>query len=947
MLPSRLLFFVVACLLALGRAAHGAPPAPPPAPSAAPAIAGADAALTSYWEDAAQQETFVVAGERYALRVATHPARLLSLRVDGRDVFPPAAPGAATAAPWVELPDGSRLAPAPRDFTPAWQVHTGQKSAPARSSAARMNVWRATPVYWEIHLRDIPFVPPAAPASAAPLRVHLVLHAHPDRVHLEFRPEPATGQLAPVRLGWTLPAAASPAVAARLHAVDTHFVLALGEDAALLAPPGGLLTATEASAPAAAPWFVLRPALAATAPAALFAEELNPLPASAFAADRGVWAGYDPASGLYRLEIQARRPAFAFDAAHKNPSRRIETALSVPASSAPRTLTVLAATGMGNLPAAVLADPHGFPRPVPAFVAKNFAGENEEPDDTAFGDILFPLALGPDAPREHRLLALFQTWGRLPLKQVSSIRFFNLYWHLSTGLSETTCFTHAWMHIRGALVSVPDYRPYSGPFLMGQPQHDCFAWPGFLHYATAAGPVRPMYRGTDFHAIAPSLARFTMRFRTSDDAARLAVEVMEIPHTDEMRTFLRLRYDWEKPAVVAGDARRAFRWLQTFEKYPAKDLVFLPASGPAATVPLPAESVSSPQVLALAKPLASEAPYAGVHEGRNAYSSLMLVRSLSGRLGGRPVNRAHLTAEFDGRQGHYAFVSERAELRLQPGDWLEADILLMPHGEVSQPLHKPERERAHWSLRPPRVSAVAVGEKLSDFPATVRARDDVARFTITGGLDTVPVVATGFSAPGVPLLWKGELWQDPQHHGGDGYQVDRDPSDGTHRFTFVYPIRGTEEHAFTVSLLKLADGASVSRLADDNGLPVATFTRRAAYSITAPQLFMPGENRVASGSDLVRASGRARELRAAPLRFTAREGEALLRIAEATEARVSLVHTGAAGRLHVAHRVPGRAYRVAIEGAPGQTLAATRTAELSFDLPPSPRPREVRIEPAE
>ncbi len=917
------LFLLSLWILSSGRAALGAPPA----------IAGADSRLTSYWEDAAQKEVFVVAGDRYEARLATHPARLLSLRAEGRELL-----ATEGAIPWIELSDGSRLAPAPRDFLPNWEVHTGQKSAPARSSAARMNVWRASPVYWEIHLRDIPFTP-VEPASAAPLRVHLVLHAHPDRLHLEFRAEPAGGQGRPVRLGWAFPGADVTEAAMP----GSRGALRFGESGAWLLPPGGTSNAHEISAPAAAPWFVFRPAGAETKVETLFEEELNPLPASAFSADRGAWTGYDPASGLYRLELQARRPAFTFDAAHKNPGRRMETSLKAPASAQPRKLTILAATGMGNLPAAVLTDPHGFPRPVPAFVAKNFAGENEEPDDTAFGDILFPLAIGPGEQREHRLIALFQTWGDHALKQVSSIRFFNIYWHLSTGLSETTCFTHAWMHIRDALVSVPDYRPYSGPFLQGQPQHDCFSWPGFLHYETEAGPVRPMYRGTDFHSIAPNLAHFTMRFRTSDDAARLAVEAMEIPHTDEMRTFLRLRYDWDKPAAIVGDARRSFRWLQTFEKNRPRELLWLPAAGPGRVLAVPETPELGGAPLLLAEPLASSAPYAGVHEQRDNFSSLMLVTRLAGSLGGRSVERAHLTAEFDARQGHYAFVSDRPELRLEPGDWLEADVLLMPHGEVTQALHKPERERAHWALRPPRVASVAIGEKVADFPATVRARQDVARFTVTGGLDSIPVVAEGYSASGVPLLWKGDVWQNPQRHGGDGYQVDRDPRDGTFRFTFVYPIRRAEEHAFTVSLLKVSAGAAVARLEDENGLPVAVFDRAAGYSITAPQLFVPGENRVSANSDLVRASGRARELRAAPLRFSAQgETETRLDIAAAGEGRVELKWQGPGGRLLVAHRVPGRSYAVAMEGSPDSTRVA-RGDEFTLELPAAPKPRRLSI----
>ncbi len=919
---------------------------PSPQSSAPPVVAGADSVLTSHWEDAAQREVFVIAGDHYQLRVGTHPARILSLRSDGRDLL---GPGGGT--PWIETVAGTRLVPAPRDLVPVWEVHTGQKSLPSKSSAARVNIWRATPNYWEIHLRDIPFLAAEVPPGAPPLRVHLVFHAHPDRLHLEFRAEPATGEAALVRLGWAFNIPRSP----RLHQLEDYSLLAFADSAALLAPFDGVFSQeahelnTLAFAPASAPWFVFRPASTTTARAslaALFSEELAPFPSSAFAADtRGTWSGYDPASGLYLLDLHANRPAFSFDDAHKVPSRRIDAAITVPRSATPRTLTVMARTGLGNLEAGVLADLHGFPRAVPAFVAKNFAGEKEEPDDTAYGDILFPLSLGPDEPLEHRVLALFQTWGDHMLKQVSSIRFFNIYWHLSTGLSETTCFTHASMFIRGTVVSIPDFRPYSGPFMMGQPQHDCYSWPGFLNYETAAGPVRPLYERTDFHSIAPNLARFTMRFRTSDDAARLGVEVLEIPQADEMRTFLRLRYDWDKSVALTGDTRRTFRWLQTYEKNIPRELIWLPAEGTGRTLSVPKTPAADAPPLLLAEPLAPAGPYAGAHEQKDNYSSLMLITRIAGRLGGRPVERAFLTAEFDATKGIYAFVAEQADLKIETGDWLEADVLLMPHAEINPPLFKATRERDHWFERAPRITAVSVGTKRADFPATVRADNDIARFTVTGGLDTLPLVAEGFSARGVPLLWKGALWQDQQLHGGDGYQVDRDPADGTYRFTFVFPIRRTEAHDFTVSLLKVS-GAEVASLRDDTGLPIAQFTAKCYYTITAPVFFQGGINHVTAGSDLVRASGRAAELRAVPVSFVPATGNALVRIAAATEARVELTIEGAAGRLSIGHRVPGRRYEIIRGGRPDKELVAASDKDLVLDVPASPTPGRISITPA-
>ena len=867
------------------------------------------AALTSYWEDATQQEVFVVEGEGYTMRIATHPARIISLRAGERDML-----GPAGAVPWAESA-GRRLEPAAKDVVPDWEVHTGQKMKPATSSRARMNVWRATPHYWEIHLRDIPFIPDGA--DTKPLRGHLVIHAHPDRAHLELRFEPGGGP-EPESAGWTAAVAG-----ADIRTVDGRPVLRAA-GTAMLAPPGGNFAPDGGDwrAPADAAWWVMRPVGGTENNGKLFAAEIDPISTDDLTAGEGWWSGYDARSGLYALEMTAHRGAFTFENAWKVPSRRMVTPVTVPAPSEPRRITVIARTGTGNLEAGAVTDPHGFPRAIRAFVAKNFAGENEEPDDRAFGDIIFPLDLGPDEPRGHLVMGLYQTWGRLMLKQVSSIRFFNIYWHLSTGLSETTCFTHAWMDIRDTLVSIPDFRPFSGPFLMGQPQHDCFSWPGFLNYETKAGTVRPMYRRTDFHSVAPCLAHFTMHFRTGDDTADMTVEAWEIPQTDEARTFLRVRYEWDKPVVVEGDARKNFRWLQMFEKYPVADLVWLDAEGEPRTVPAKPGSK-----FPLGAPLAAEWPYAGAHGGRSNFGTLMLVTGLEGRLGGEKVTHAHLTAEFNEESGRYAFTTGEKSLALQPGDFLEAEILLMPHGEVTTPFHKPDRERTHWGERPPVVSQVTRGTKLRDFPATIRADDDAATFRVTGGLNMLPLVVEGFTDRAVPLLWKDGLWQDQQQHGGDGYQVDAS-ADGTFRFTFNYPIRGTEEHDLAVSLLRA--GAPVTSLRDRNGLPVVTATTETDFRLASPALFAPGRNELAPGR-LTVFSGRAKEIAAVPVSFIPRDQSAVVECAAWDPERITMTIEGG-GRLEAGQRITGRNYRVRI-GAEEQTLRA-ESDTMTFDVPP-------------
>ncbi len=883
-------------------------------------------ALTSYWEQADQRQVFVVRGRQYQLRIATQPAQVIDLLIDGQPVL---GKGGITFA--IRDAGGKRYVPAPAGMIPKWQVHTGQQPKPATSSAARMNVWRASPMYWEIQLLDIPFVPQtAASAEAAgePMRGRITLHAFPDRVHLVISVAPTNDQQ-PQTVELFADVGES-----RIEALDNRTLTRSG-GVCILAGDNGTMDENakrwqapiDAQTPA---WWVIRPDTDLQPAQVLFAEELHPLSAQSVQVTGGIWRGYDPVAGLYRISTDALRGAFAFEPAYKIPTRRITTTLKVEPDQQPRNITVACATGLGNLEAGVIADAHGFPLPIPTFVTKNFAGENEEADDTAYGDLFFPLQLEPGQRRDLQIIPLFQNWGNHALKQVSSIRFFNIYWHLSTGLSETTCFTHAFMKMRGTYVQIPDFRPYSGPFMMGQPQHECYTWPGLLQYQTASGDVRLLYRDTVFDSIAPNLARFTMNFVTSDDAARAAVTVMEIPQTDEMRTFLHLRYEWDKPVEIAGDARETFRWLNIFEKNLPRQLIWLDADEqPQAETIHPADAP-----MKLAMPLSARGAFAGIHEQKDAYSSMLLVRSLKGRLGGKEIDAPFLSARFDPAGGSYWLTDSRQKLQLQAGDYIEADVMLMPHATVTTALFKPKRERRHWVEQPPTIGKVEIGKKISDFPATVRAADDVARFSVKGGLDTVPIIIEGFSRPVLPMLWRADAWQDQQVHGGDGYQVDTD-NDGNNRFTFVYPIRGTEELHFTVSLMKCSQ--PIVSIRGENGYARIDAEAEADFSTSSPACFSPGINTRSPGNPLTRFSGRSSSIVQIPLEFQANAPDASVEVIEFSPRRIELITSGDFKKLSIPHRPDGVGYQVQIDGSP---VGGRQRQVLRID-PPAGRHRIV------
>ncbi|MBN2452605.1 MAG: hypothetical protein JXR77_19635 [Lentisphaeria bacterium] len=715
---------------------------------------------------------------------------------------------------------------------------------------------------FEIQSADI-LPRPAPGGKLRPIRGEVVFHAFPNRLNLEFRLEPQPDDPVPAAAAWragTTPARVEalhgrpvlcPENAAILATTDARFDTDTGS---WQAPLTGLRPGT---------WWTLRPRVADVPLPDLFRDECMPFLAARVEVRDGHWRGYDAPSGLYLVDAAMAPPAYSFNAAFDNPNRRIAVTLRLRGDEHPRAMVIKCASGTGILPATVLTDEHGFLLPTPVQSCKNFAGEREEPDDAAYGDAYFPITLQPNQERSFQVVHLFQRWGDHALKQVTSIRFFHIYWHLSTGVSETTCFTIPAMLLNGEYVRIPDYRPYSGPFWAGQPQHDCLSWPGLLQYRSGGERVRLLYDSTAFESIAPNLARFTMHFRSSDDAATVRVTAMEIPHSDETRTFLSLRCDWHRTATVDGDARNTFRWLNVNDKKRPRMLLSSDPEGRTRS-----RLADAPEGLRLqAELLRGPFPFLGTHgmagsQGAREYHSFVLVRAFRARLGGQDQDAPAASAEYSNRNGNYWFGAPQETLTLRPADFIEADLMLMPHAEAVEPDLKPERERLRFGSEGPRIGEVTVGRKVSDFPATVSAENEVARFTIEGGLDALPIVVKGFRHWGVPLLWQNDIWQNQQAHGGDGYQVNPD-GEGTYRFVFLVPLRHGMRPNLTVTRAECSSGIATVR--DRNGFPEIEARTPGEFRLKAPALFAPGTNRLTEANDIVDFTGSGASVRAVPV----------------------------------------------------------------------------------
>ncbi|MCL5105116.1 MAG: hypothetical protein M1133_13515, partial [Armatimonadetes bacterium] len=252
--------------------------------------------------------------------------------------------------------------------------------------------------------------------------------------------------------------------------------------------------------------------------------EAGPLMSADIDASAGRSLGYDPIRGCYK--VQTDTPGgFAYHYAHPNDYE--VAAFSIKNNSTPRKVYVVHETRDGASPGSVecgvVLDSDDNTLPITVQTSKNFCGEFEEPfynpKDTAFSETIFPLYLEAGERRAMTSLHLYQNWGNHPLKQFSSLGAWMDYYHMSTGVTETTCYVP---FLFGGLegVNIADMRPMSQKFWKDQPQHDNVAGHSFLRYQDDTGEWHFLeYTGTTFRSTGPNWADVSLNYISDDGKA--------------------------------------------------------------------------------------------------------------------------------------------------------------------------------------------------------------------------------------------------------------------------------------------------------------------------------------------------------------------------------------------------------------------------------------------
>ena len=567
------------------------------------------------------------------------------------------------------------------------------------------------------------------------------------------------------------------------------------------------------------------------------------------------YLGYDAMRGIYVFDIVA--PLGGFYTPYNNPNKDYKLSFQL-RSDIDRDIYVMTSTTCHMLECAVLMDENMLMLPVPIQVTKNFSETNGERtlynlDDPSFSEAIFRLSVNKDEKYSYTIINLYQNWGNYPLKQLSSIPFWCPYYHLSTGVTETNCIT-PWYLTRQLgkvdLNTLPDFRPMSAPVYAGQPQHHNSGAHSWLQYTDANGKFNASENVKNtITSHGPTYAEVVMEYISDDGKIDITYTHMEMPQTDENRTYYIMEYKVLEDVTI-NDFRRNFMFYEMTDNDNTgvyQKIGYLDENNESKYVAANKDSSSEPYYI-----LGDLCPYFTFFEMPGQYDKESNPEGYSS--GGGYGNLAFLIynseifIEGEKSDANFVIVNAKNRLRLsldlddvtlKAGDTITINAILLPWGshelndgkidvenknfEYDMVINEETGElymdknvrdvRENTLLNP--LKATSVKDKVieSTYIPKIKSNDGKsATFTISGGENNVVVRAYGFTmltSPKIEELVGGE-WveyvvsssKSPDrlgyYHYYDGYCVHYD-GDGSFSYSFVITMSGGAERTFRVS----------------------------------------------------------------------------------------------------------------------------------------------------
>jgi len=541
----------------------------------------------------------------------------------------------------------------------------------------------------------------------------------------------------------------------------------------------------------------------------------------------GSFAYYDAMRGAYRFDITGNH--YFTDAYRTNYNQHHTASVAItggenPFDNSDRSIYVYTYTNSGFVENAVVMDKNSMLLPIPVEVMKNFGfGHEEEPlfhkYEPAFGEALLPMVITTNQTTEFTVLNLYQNWGKYPLKQLSSIAFLSPYYHLSTGVTETSCISPMYVYGKD-LWTLPDFRSMSAPFWFDmnfndQPQHTRGGFQQFLQYTDANGDTfasENIYN--DIDASGPSYADIDMNYLSDDGNIAISYRHLEMPQTDEHRAYYEISYEVLEDVHIK-DFRKDFSFYSADAicgKFTT--LGYLNANNEYASISL---NQNARRIL-----LGTDCPYISLYDFEQSNPPAAEINNQNHINIGAVIYNSEIIINGEKCTAHWMLRVESnrvyltldlGKVTLTKGDKIKINMILVPWGShLTEGDDLMRKVRENTCLDPLKVD-VSEGEDLNDIymPKIKSVNGYSAEFALSGGDFNTAVRVYGFKKLTAPKIYEyidGE-WvvydvssqstpdKSNNAHAYDGYYVYYE-GDGTYSYSFVTTIEDGAERKFKI-----------------------------------------------------------------------------------------------------------------------------------------------------
>jgi len=502
-----------------------------------------------------------------------------------------------------------------------------------------------------------------------------------------------------------------------------------------------------------------------------------------------VYMGYDSSRGMYHIREKGSVGSFNF--AYKNPNVYTYANIKIVNDEHERPVWIWVNSPSGGLECASILDKEGNLTAIPTEVCKNFNGEYEDPvydsKDTAYGDTIFPLYTKADETKECTAVQYMQNWGKYALKQISSIQYIASYYHISTGVSETTCIAPLGVKNKDGWI-LADFRGISGKIWDSQPQ---FHHAGNTHFTCTknAQSIRILteYTGSELISTGPTYGEVKYSYISDNGKYKYTLTHLEFPQRDESRNYYTVELEFLEDYSLE-DARRQLELL--YWNHPNGGFRSLTYKGTDGT------DVTITGMPGRAAVLSKGSSYFTFHNSVNSEITNygVIIKDYNIICGGEVWDGnlridATTVNGIDNYKNTLSLTPNQRKMDFVKGDTIRINMILLPYGEPEQ-THYDNVVRVYEDsvLKPMEVSAATGSVVEHEYMALVRAENNVAEFTMSGSRNMNTVRIDGFKSSTKPVIQEyvnGEWVEyDTSVESFDGYGVQY-MDDNTYSFSFV------------------------------------------------------------------------------------------------------------------------------------------------------------------